>query len=171
MQNRSAECRLALLYTLEKSDMNLTEPQFARIMSETSVMNFFDLKSALHALCDGGEIEEIPTLQGSTYALTSKGSEMILSLRTDLRRSVRDAIDSYISAHASELYSESVYLSGYTRTGNGQYRVQGRIMSDGAPIFEISMTVDSREEAKTFTGRWKEKGSDIYQRILLELTV
>lgn len=171
MHNRPAQCRLALLYTLSQSGITLTEPQLARIMSDTSVMNFFDLKSSLHDLADGGQIEELPMLEGSVYVLTDKGAEMIETLKTDLRRSLRDSIDSYLAAHGEELYRESLFQASFTRIDDKQYRARARIVSDGAPVFELTMLLGSREEAKTFVDSWKEKGSDIYQRILLELTV
>lgn len=151
--------------------MRLSEPQFARIMGELSIMNFFDLKSALYDLCDGGQAAETPTLQGIFYALTPHGKEMIDSLRTDLRHSIRTAVDTYLEEHLEQLRIENALPVSYAHVGDGKYRAQARVLSDDIPIFELTMILDSREEANVFVANWKEKGPEIYQRILLELTV
>ena len=171
MSKHSIQCRLALLYLLQKSEIPLSEPQLARIMSDTSLMNFFDLKSALHELCDGGQTDPVPTLDGDVYTLTERGDEMITSLRTDLLHSTRASLDAYLEANGEALVREATYPASYTRSGERAYRAQGRVMSDGLPIFEVTMLVGSREEANTFVRSWQEKGPDIYQRVLLELTV
>lgn len=169
--DNSEQSRLALLYTLQAAKMRLTEPQLARIMSEASVMNFFDLKTALQTLADGGQIVETPTMAGIVYELGGRGETMIDTLRTTLRRSVREAIDAYMDEHRGQLEAESALPVTYAHVGDGKYRVQAQVLSDDIPIFQLTMILDSRKEANIFVANWKEKGPEIYQRILLELTI
>lgn len=171
MPEKPEQNKLAILYVLKESQMRLSESQFARIMSELSVMNFFDLKTALLELTEGGQIAETPTLQGPTYALTAAGGEMIRSLRTDLLHSTRRAIGALLAEQRENLQTEAGLPAAYSQVGDGKYRVQAQILSDDIPIFQLTMILETREEANLFVTGWKEKGPAIYQRILLDLTV
>lgn len=168
---RQEQSRLALLYILERAQMPLTESQLARIVSETSAMNYFDFRTALPELGEGSLIEALPMLGGLAYEISSQGTEMIDSLRTDLRYSIRRAVDEYLLENREALENESTYRASFAEIGEGQYRAQAQIVSDGLPVFQLSMILGSRAEAATFTENWKKKGAEIYQRLLVDLTV
>lgn len=170
-QHRTEQDQLVVLYTLRSAGLDLREDQLAKILASLRLMDFFDLKKALQTLAENGQVSEVLTIQGPTYHLTGQGGAVIAELETKVLLSTRESLDGYMAENRTALERESMYLAAYTRMADGQYRAQARIDSDNNPVFQLSLLVGTKEEAQTFVRLWPVKGEQMYQKILLELTI
>ena len=65
-----AHNKLLLLYLLKNGNLELSELQMVRIMSELSFMGYFDLKECMFELEQNGHIYSKPTSQTIVYGIT-----------------------------------------------------------------------------------------------------
>ncbi len=165
-----AQNKLLLLYLLCNCGVELSELQVMRIMSELDCMQYFDLKESLFELEQNNQIYSHPSSRSPLYGVTPSGKQMIEVLKKDLRLSLRNEIDEYLKTHREELKKESQLVGRYIKLGESEYRVTLNILEQDLAVFELNITVYSREQAQEMVNKWKDNAISLYKDITARLS-
>lgn len=173
-QATMAQNKLLLLYLLnagsgKQDGLLLSELQIMRIMEELGFMHYFDLKECLFELLQDRRIKEVVTPRAVLYGITQSGGNIIEALEDDLRLSLRRGVDEYLSRNRGELEKESQFIGEYLKLGENEYRVVLKVLEKSVTIFEVSLIVYSRDEARKIAENWKDNAVAIYKDLILKL--
>ncbi len=90
---------------------------------------------------------------GLFYALSPTGADALSLFEDNLLRSLRAAIDGYLTEHAQELRLRTCTHAESIRLSEHHYRVTLQIMEDDLAIFELTFFADSAQEADKYPRR------------------
>jgi hypothetical protein len=164
-----AHNKLLLLYLLKNGNLELSELQMVRIMSELSFMGYFDLKECMFELEQNGHIYSKPTSQTIVYGITENGANMLEVLQNDLRLSFRDTIDEYLQKNKTTLEMESQLIGEFIKLSDNEFRVILKVLEHDRTIFEINSIVYSKTEAQSIVDHWPRNAIPIYKDVILRL--
>jgi len=158
-----AQNKLLILYLLKSINIQLSELQILRIVSENEWLNYFDLKECLFELIEGRLVEQRETPNGTFYSITELGESTVFYLEKELPESQRKAIDAYCDANRDALRLETELSADYIKIDEGEYRVILRILENQLPVFELNLITWSKNSAEAFIRRWKDVAPAIYK--------
>ena len=158
-----AQNKLLILYLLKSINIQLSELQILRIVSENSWLNYFDLKECMFELIEGRLVEQRETPHGTFYAITELGQTTVFYLEKELPDSQRKAIDAYCDANRDALRLETELSADYIKIDEGEYRVMLKILENQQPVFELSLITWSKNSAEAFIRKWKDVAPAIYK--------
>ena len=165
-EKKIAKNRIAVMYLLRSLNIEVTDKQLLRVVTELSVMDYFDLASVLDNLKSGQLIELRKAREGDFYTLTPLGENTLSFFEKELYLSQRNAIDEYCKEHREELQREASVAGEYVKLSDKQYRVTLRIMQKDLPVFEVSFFASNIEEAENYVKKWNERSSDVYRKVM-----
>jgi len=158
-----AQNKLLILYLLKSINIQLSELQILRIVSENGWLNYFDLKECLFELIEGRLVEQRETPNGTFYSITELGESTVFYLEKELPESQRKAIDAYCDANRDALRLETELSADYIKIDEGEYRVMLKILENQLPVFELNLITWSKNSAEAFIHRWKDVAPAIYK--------
>jgi len=158
-----AQNKLLILYLLKSINIQLSELQILRIVSENGWLNYFDLKECLFELIEGRLVEQRETPNGTFYSITELGQDTVFYLEKELPESQRKAIDAYCDANRDALRLETELSADYIKIDEGEYRVMLKILENQLPVFELNLITWSKNSAEAVIHRWKDVAPAIYK--------
>lgn len=161
-QGKIAVRKVALLYALRQAAFPLDEEALAELCASLHLMEYFDLKSNLHDLLQTQWVVPRQQRNGLFYALSPTGADALSLFEDNLLRSLRAAIDGYLSEHAQELRLRTCTHAESIRLSEHHYRVTLQIMEDDLAIFELTFFADSAQEADKYLVAWKTRALSVY---------
>lgn len=158
-----AQNKLLILYLLKSINIQLSELQILRIVSENSWLNYFDLKECMFELIESRLVDQRDTPNGLFYSVTDLGGETVFYLEKELPASVRKAVDTYCNANRDELRLETELFADYLKIDEGEYKVMLKVLENQVPVFELNLVTCSQTSAETFIKNWKHVAPKIYK--------
>lgn len=158
-----AQSKLLILYLLRSINIQLSEMQILRIVTENGWINYFDLKECLFELIESKLVEERETPVGSFYAITEQGRSTLFYFERELLGSLRKTIDAYCEANRDDLRLETELSANYIRIDEGEYKVMLRVLENQIPVFELNLITYSKDSAEAFIKKWKDVAPKIYK--------
>ncbi len=158
-----AQNKLLILYLLKSINIQLSELQILRIVSENSWLNYFDLKECMFELMESRLVDQRDTPNGLFYSITDLGSETVFYLEKELPASVRKAVETYCVANRDELRLETELFADYLKIDEGEYKVMLKVLENQVPVFELNLVTYSQTSAETFIKKWKDVAPKIYK--------
>lgn len=158
-----AQNKLLILYLLKTINIQLSELQILRIVSDNNWLNYFDLKECMFELIESRLVEQRDTPSGLFFAITELGCTTVLCLEKELPASVRKSIDVYCEKSRDELRLETELSADYIKIDEGEYKVMLKVLENQAPVFEVNLVTYSRASAEAFIAKWKNVAPIIYK--------
>lgn len=158
-----AQNKLLILYLLKSINIQLSELQILRIVSENSWLNYFDLKECMFELMESRLVDQRDTPNGLFYSITDLGSETVFYLEKELPASVRKAVDTYCEANRNDLRLETELFADYLKIDEGEYKVMLKVLENQVPVFELNLVTYSQTSAESFIKKWKDVAPKIYK--------
>ncbi len=159
-----AKNKLSILFILSCADFDIREDQLIEYVSDTKLMEYFDLMKSLSELKENSLINIIPsgTAMASSISLTDIGKTTLEAFIKELSFTWRESTEEYFDKNRERLLLESKLFADYLRIGENQYRLTLRIVERNLPVFEIMMICTSKEEADSFAKGWKKNAMQVY---------
>jgi hypothetical protein len=148
---------------LKSINIQLSELQILRIVSENNWLNYFDLKDCMFELMENRLVDQRDTPNGLFYSITDLGGETVFYLEKELPSSVRKAIDTYCQANRDDLRLETELFADYIKIDEGEYKVMLKVLENQVPVFELNLVTYSQTSAETFIKKWKDVAPKIYK--------
>ena len=170
-----AENKLLILYLLNKMELPMSHGQITEFIIRMEFMEYYTLQEALWEMTEKGWLEsasENSEDQSTTLFFLTPDGEIILEL---LQEKLTQRIKGHINKYVHENYKE--HKRRYENTAsyfpdleNDNFIVKCAIYEDKRPIIELSISVDTREQAKLIQANWKSDASVLYGKIIDVLT-
>lgn len=161
------EDKLVLLCAMDRLGA-CTQEQLLRFVVETSLQNQFQFYLAIAELREAGLIRETKRAEGTLLLLTPQGRESLEMFGSRIRASLQEKLDESGAAWRRKIRDEQQMPADYAQTDDG-YAVTLRAIEDGAEIFSVKLTAQTKEQAKQFCARWPNSAPEIYRMIMEKL--
>ncbi len=158
-----AQNKLLVLYLMKTINIQLSELQILRIVTDNGWLNYFDLKECMFELIEGRLMEQRETPNGTFYAVTELGETTVYYLEKELLESQRKAIDAYCAKNRDDLRLETELAADYIKIDEGEYRVMLKVLENQQPVFELNLVTWSKNSAEAFIRKWKDVAPAIYK--------
>ena len=145
-----AQNKLLLLYLLNSMNIQLSELQILRIVTENGWMNYFDMKESIFELLESRLIDQHETTAGNFYSITELGRTTLSYLEKELRNSRRKDIDEYCASNRDDLRLETELFADYIKIDEDEYKVMLKVLENQIPVFEINLVTYSKSSAQAF---------------------
>jgi len=165
-----AQNKLLILYLLNSINIQLSELQILRIITEKGWLNYFDMKESLFELLESRLIEQHETTTGIFYSITTLGETTLSYLKKELRNSRRQEIDEYCEKNRDELRLETQLFADYVKIDEDEYKVMLKVLENQNPVFEINLITYSKSSAQGFIDKWKKVAPAIYKSTYFTLS-
>lgn len=162
--------KLILLYALDKMEVPLQEGVILDMVTENNWLGYMDCKVALCDLIKNNLITNVATKGcNPRYAITSDSREGLKHYYINIPSSLRENIAEVIKQNKFKYRKKQDYFSDYYKNNDGTYTVILKIESATAPLMELKLVVQNRNNAKWLFKNWGDKASSIYEFILENL--
>lgn len=158
--------KLMILYMLRQVDFPLTTAQLSGFILDRGYTDYFKLQEALSNLIETELIEKETTHSRTLYRPTKEGIHTINLFREKIPQVFRKDMDDYLGKNQFELRDESSVKADFYETKNGEYVTRCQIMENGASVFDLSITIPTRQEAVTIAEKWTAGAQDIYSLLM-----
>lgn len=165
-----AQNKLLILYLLNSIDIQLSELQILRIVTEKGWLNYFDMKECVFELIESRLIEQHETPNGNFYVISELGKTTLFYLKKELRNSQRKAIDEYCKENRDDLRLETELYADYIKIDEGEYKVMLKVLENQIPVFELTLVTYSKSSAQDFIEKWKSVAPAIYKSTYFTLS-
>jgi hypothetical protein len=165
-----AQNKLLILYLLNSINLQLSELQILRIVTENGWLNYFDMKESLFELTESNLIEQRETPNGTFFVISQLGQNTLSYLKKDLRNSWRIAIDEYCLHNRADLLLETELFADYIKIDENEYKVMLKVLENQVPVFELTLVTYSKSSAQAFIDKWKSVAPAIYKNTFTTLS-
>ncbi|MPQ42654.1 DUF4364 family protein [Clostridium tarantellae] len=161
-----AENKLLLLYIIKSIKYPISNAQLTDIILENSFINYFMLQQYISELISSEflKYEEIDSKE--FLVLTNKGDKVLFFFKDRISKNKLKLIDDYINAKVESIKKELNICSDYTIDENSSFLVNLKAMENGSVLMDLTISVPSKDEAKSLCSKWKNNSSDIYHKII-----
>ncbi len=158
-----AQNKLLVLYLLNSIDIQLSEMQILRIVTDNGWMNYFDFKECMFELIESNLVSQEETSNGSLFEITELGSTTLFQLKNEIFNSQRKAVDEYCVANRDALRLETELFADYVKIDEGEYKVMLKVLENQVSVFELNLVTYSKHSAEDFIKKWKDVAPKIYK--------
>ncbi len=163
-KNKIAVHKLLILYILECAKSKVSDLRLIEICNQLSLMDYFDLNSALHDLVQNHLAQQSNSVNGTFYTISDVGETTLEFFRKEMLYSSRTKIADYCEKHQEDIRLDSQLYTEYMRITDDKYRVNLRLMENDIIVFEVSFFASSKEEADRYCSKWRSNALRVYAK-------
>ena len=165
-----AENKVLILYVLARSQKPVTNDALYSIVRNAVDLNYFYFQQFLIDLIDSKYISCYESQTQNTYSLTEEGKNT-LELTLDLLPGiVKLKVDTNFKSNIETLNNAQSIVSEFTPISENRFEVNCKIVENSETIFEVKTIAFSRDQAQVIVDNWKKHASELYPRLLEDLT-
>ncbi len=142
---------------------SLTDLQLLNILSDSGLMNYFDMMLTLNDLCAQGHCAVRTVYNGREYSLTRAGQEALTLFQNKLPSSVRRSIDDTVRASTEAVQAQQAFPTEYRQTPRGDYLLTMRVREQGTDMMSVSLSLPDENIAKQIQSRWPSLAPGMYR--------
>jgi len=160
-----AEKKILMLYFLKILDMPVGSMQFARVMQENRLMNYFYMQQYLSELIEEGLVTAEKKEGISYYTITDKGMWVLNMFENILPAGLKKLLRDSITEIRNNIRTETMITADYVPEGDG-YSVICKIRENDFSLLEVKITAGTKEDARRICRNWTNFPQEIYLEIL-----
>ena len=164
------ENKLILLYLIEKINVPVSNLQITKLILENKFMNYFLLQQFLNELVEGKFLETEASGEKALYKITEPGKQSLGYFSGLIPSGIKGRIDNSISAIKKNIRNETLITADFMPESENEFIASCKVGEDNFTLMEISVTVGTRNDARTICNNWKNHTRDIYAEIINILT-
>jgi predicted transcriptional regulator len=162
----NAESKVLLLFFADKVRMPVSSMQLTRIMLEHRFMNYFHMQQCLHELTENHFLS-LENREGTDfYSITPDGARILGLFRSLVPEGIRTRMLAGISEIRTGLMRETSVTADSLLVTEDEYQVTLRIAETDVPLFEMRLSVGSRDDARSICRNWREHANILYPRFI-----
>lgn len=161
-----AENKLIILYLVDKMSIGISNSEICQFMLEQNYTNYFKIQQYIEELVESGFLDKAKEGNILRYTCTPDGVQTLGFFIKHIPVSAKNAVVEYIKENGTRIRAEYEVTANYFMELNGECSVKcGVYDGDGTNLMEISITVPSREQARTICSNWKKQVNTLYGSI------
>ncbi len=158
--------RVMILYMLDKVEYPLTGTQITDFITKKDYTNYFTVQETIADLRDSGLILAEPTHSNTLYRLSEDGQRSLSYFSEKISPEIKEDIDIYFRNNDVKLKQETnVYADYYKAPGEG-YQVCCRIKNREATVLELTLMVQTAEQAQAICDNWSKENENVYAQLM-----
>lgn len=159
--------RVMILYMLDQAEYPLTNTQITGFMIEMEYTDYFTVQQCLSDLLHSELITAQSTQSSTRYFLTEEGSEALGFFREKISKGTRQDIRDYLRENHCTIREESTLQADYMRAaGANGWMVRCTAEEKGIPILDISLKVQTKEQAEAVCLNWKKQYTEVFALLM-----
>jgi len=164
---KNPENKLLLLYLIEKMDLPLSRGQISDYISQDGFMDYFTLSQALGEMVEGGYLDITKDANTTRYSITDEGLQTLDYFEKHIPVSIRNKINHYIKENRRDIQkSFENTATFFANEENDEFVVKCGVYEEDRVLMEITISVDTREQARTIQNNWKANAKTLYGDII-----
>jgi DNA-binding PadR family transcriptional regulator len=151
---------------LDKVDFPLTNTQISNFFLEHEYTDYFRVQQVISELADAGLILSESTHSNTQYRITSLGRETLEFFRDKITDAIERDTIAYFEKNQLELRNMNSILSNYYKTPHQDYAVRCQFRTHGTNLIDLTLTVNTKEQAEAICTNWKNQTEDVYAYLM-----
>ena len=161
--------KLMVLYLLKKVNFPVTNSQMSEFMVSKEYTNFFTFQKVLSELLDANLIRLQTMHNSSHYEITPEGEQTLGFFENKLSPAIIADIDEFLKTNKFKMRDEVAVRTETAKLSDTEFLARMSVMEGKTPLFELSLSLPSQEQAEKACNRFREKNQFLYERIVKEL--
>ena len=167
MSIENPENKLLILYLIDKMDLPLSRSQITDYILQAEFMDYYTLQQALAEMVDGEYLESTQDNNTTRYTLTDEGLLTLEYFEKHIPPSVRNKINQYIKENHKDIKRAFENTATFfPNAENDEFLVKCGVYEEGRVLLELSISVDTREQARLLQNNWKANAKTLYGEII-----
>lgn len=164
-----AEDKILILYILKKVNKPISHKELLELILTVADINYFYLQEFLDDLLEDKFIEKY-NKEVELYKLTEEGKQALELTLDVIPGIIKLKIDSQFKESLESIKDKFSISAEYNPISEKEFIVTCKIIEDSSAIFKLETHVGSKEQASRIVNNWNRKASEIYPKILENLT-
>jgi DNA-binding PadR family transcriptional regulator len=158
--------KLTILYMLDRAGFALSNTQISNFFLELEYTDYFRVQEVIGNLVDANLIEAKTVHSATQYTLTAAGRETLGFFRGKITEGIEDDVRAYFEQNKWEFRQDNSIISDYRRLRNQKYEVNCSVKNFGDTIINLTLQVNTKEQAESICAHWKKVSSDVYANLM-----
>ena len=164
------DIKVFLLFLLDNIRYPIDHGSLIGLVSENTDKIIFDYDEALRELAESGHIYFDEVDAERYYMISESGTEVATSLYDSLDKEFRENSMRYAAKYLSVSKSGARIESFVSPTESGRYTVTMKISDARGELLNVTITVNSREDAEKIKSNFESKPEGLYRGVLFSAT-
>ena len=168
---QDVENKLIILYLINRMELSMSRAQITDFVIAKDFMDYFVLEQTMSDMLEQGLLtstqENAQDVTTTRYTITNDGYMSLEFFEEHIPKPVRNLINSYVKENRGRVKRDyEVSASYFPNIENNDFQVKCGVYEDKRVLLELSISVDTREQAKIIQNNWHGNASGLYQRII-----
>lgn len=168
--NELAQHKLVLLYIFDTVDFPMTNTEITQFVLENNHMNYFLVQQYLSELVETGFLNIVTKDGNEYYNITEKGSEALKYFDERIPETIKIRVYERYQIKKEEKIKETQIIGNYYKKNDSEFIVNLKVIENEITLFNLSLNVVSKKQAKMICNNWKEDPQNIYEKMINSLT-
>jgi len=169
--HKDVENKLLILYLINRMELSLSRGQITDFVIDKDFMDYFKLEETLSNMLEQGLLEAIhenaQDANTTRYTVTNDGLTSLDYFENHITRPTRVLINQYVEENRGKVKRDyEVTATYFPNVEMEDYQVKCGVYEDRRALMELSISVDTREQAKLLQSNWRANASGLYQQII-----
>ena len=151
---------------LDKAGFPLTNTQISNFFLEQDYTDYFRVQEVIGGLVDSSLILAESTHSNTQYTLTAAGRETLGFFKDKLSEGIEADVKTFFEKNQLSFKQENSILSDYYKTTGQKYAVRCQVRSNGCNMIDLTLTVNTKEQAEAICNNWKKQNEDVYMYLM-----
>ena len=170
-KDHKVENKLLILYLINRMELSMSRAQITDFVISKDFMNHFLLEETLADMTDQGLLdftqENAQDVKTTRYTISNEGITSLEFFEEHIPKPVRKLIDQYVIENRGKVKRDyEVSATYFPNIEHNDFQVKCGVYEDRRVLLELSISVDTREQAKILQNNWHGDASGLYQRIM-----
>ena len=159
--------KLIILYLIDKMDLPLSRSQITDYIIQQEFMDYYTLQQALADMVEGNYLDATADNNTTRYTLTDDGIQALEYFEKHLPPSIRNKINQYIKENRKDIKRAFENTATFfPNADNDEFLVKCGVYEEGRVLMELSISVDTRDQARLIQNNWKTGAKTLYGDII-----
>jgi hypothetical protein len=175
LEYKDVENKLLILYLINRMEISMSRAQITDFVMSKDIMDYFTLEQTLAVMLEQGLLEaaheNAQDANTTRYTVTNSGLTSLDYFVNHIPRPLRVLINQYVVENRGNVKRDyEVTATYFPNVESDDFQVKCGVYEDKRVILELSISVDTREQAKLIQNNWRSGASELYQRITEAIT-
>ena len=162
--------KLLLLYLIEKMDLPLSRSQITDYIRQDELMDYYTLQQTMADMVDGGYLEMTMDNNTTIYTITDEGLQTLEYFEKHIPSGIRSKINQFVRENRKNIQRAFENTATFFPSeANDEFLVKCGVYEESRVLMEISISVDTREQARIIQNNWKANAKTLYGDIIRTL--
>ena len=158
--------KLMVLFMLERVDAPMTSVQFSNFILENNYTDYFTLQLSLTELEESGLVKTEHVINRTLYSITDAGLNTLEYYNDRISAEIKLEMMDFLKVNKIAIKEEVSVIADYFANNNDGYTTRCQIRDKNIPIIDLSINVNTVEQAEAICLRWNEKHYDVYEYLM-----